>query len=229
MGAARRRPIQSRSPIPVSSGARNASSMSAAFLLELHKRPRTVRGRLHPASCWLTRARMTIRVRRVEATARRVPDMRPSAHAAHIVLQIQGPAFDRPVHADGIAHDPAADVLYFQVPRARSLYRQPWAALRDGGLSDAALAEQVEKVADSGASGRAAVPRGRVCVSALEQDAIRPVSPDGCGGDGGPRSAHRLAGYVHRPARPGPARISSTSPPRRSASRRRPRPTASSG
>ena len=109
--------------------------------------------------------------------SRRLLADHPATQAEAIELKIQGVAFDRPVHADGIAYDPEGDQLYFQALRGRTLYRVAGAALRDPALSPAELAQRVQRVAESGASDGLLFHRGRVLVSALEHDAIRAVDP----------------------------------------------------
>jgi sugar lactone lactonase YvrE len=82
------------------------------------------------------------------------------------------------VHADGLALDPAGEFLYYQALSGRTLYRVPTAALRDAGLSAAALASKVEKVGDTGAAdGILFGPDGKLYLSAVEQDAVRRFDP----------------------------------------------------
>ncbi|MEM1414547.1 MAG: L-dopachrome tautomerase-related protein [Myxococcota bacterium] len=108
--------------------------------------------------------------------ARRVLDDHPSTGADDVSLTIGGQPFDREVHADGIAYDPEADVLYFQALRARTLYRVPGASLRDPAAD---VEADVAAVAESGASDGLLWFEGHVYVSALEEDAIVRVAPDG--------------------------------------------------
>ena len=109
--------------------------------------------------------------------ARRLLADHPSTHAEDITLEVQGIPFDRPVHADGLAYDPSEDVLFFQALRGRTLYRVSAAALRDQAFTDETLGEQVEPVAQSGASDGLLFYRGRVYISALERDSIRAFIP----------------------------------------------------
>ena len=84
------------------------------------------------------------------------------------------------MHADGLALSRDGKWLYYQALTGRTLYRIATADLRDRRLGDGDLGGRVEKVAESGASdGLLYGPDGHVYISALEQDAIRRVGPDG--------------------------------------------------
>ncbi|MEM9069783.1 MAG: L-dopachrome tautomerase-related protein [Myxococcota bacterium] len=108
---------------------------------------------------------------------RRALDAHPSTEAEDVVLTVGGVTIDRPIHADGIAYDPAGDFLYYQALRARTLYRIPGASLRDATLSEDARGASVERVAESGASDGLLFFQGYVWISALEHDAIRRIRP----------------------------------------------------
>jgi sugar lactone lactonase YvrE len=118
--------------------------------------------------------------------SRRVLGDHPSTSAEEVVLTIGGAQWLLPnsaapqVHADGIAYDQANDLVYFQALTGRTLYRIAGVALRDASLDDQALADAVEKVADSGASdGLLWDGSDGVFISAIEDDAVKRWSPGG--------------------------------------------------
>ena len=84
------------------------------------------------------------------------------------------------VHSDGIALSPDREYLYFQALTARTMYRIPTAALREGAMTGKSVATAVEKAADSGAAdGLAFSLDGHLYISALEEDAIKRLTPTG--------------------------------------------------
>ncbi|MEM9195508.1 MAG: L-dopachrome tautomerase-related protein [Myxococcota bacterium] len=109
-------------------------------------------------------------------TARRLLDAHPSTEAEEVVLTIGGQPFDRTVHADGIAYDPAG-VVYYQSLRGRTLYAIAVDALLDATQSDEALAAAVRVVGETGASDGLLFHNRRVLTTALEHDGIRAVNP----------------------------------------------------
>jgi uncharacterized protein (TIGR02246 family) len=116
--------------------------------------------------------------------SRRLLTDHPSTRSEGVVLTIGGKEWRTAsgglpqVHADGLALDPAGEFLYYQALSGRTLYRVPTAALRDAGLSAAALASKVEKVGDTGAAdGILFGPDGKLYLSAVEQDAVRRFDP----------------------------------------------------
>jgi hypothetical protein len=116
--------------------------------------------------------------------SRRVLDEHLSTTAEDTVLVFAGEEWLLPdgsapkVHADGIAHDRANDLIYYQALTGRTLYRITGAALRDESLDDAALAAQVETVAMSGPSdGLLWDGADGIFISAIENDAVKRWSP----------------------------------------------------
>jgi sugar lactone lactonase YvrE len=117
--------------------------------------------------------------------ARRLLDDHPSTQSEGVTLTIGG----RPwllggsppdVHADGIAFDPSSDTVFFQALTGRTMYRIAASVLRDADRGDDDVAAAVEVVGRTGASdGLVFGPSGFVYVSALEEDAIVRVAPDG--------------------------------------------------
>lgn len=84
------------------------------------------------------------------------------------------------VHADGIALSPDREWIYYQALSGRTLYRVPTASLRDFTLSEAALGDLVERVAEVGASdGIIFAPTGDLYLSSLEHNAVRRLRPTG--------------------------------------------------
>jgi sugar lactone lactonase YvrE len=123
-----------------------------------------------------------------EATggSRRVLAAHPSTLAEEIRITIGGRGWVTPdgstprVHADGIALSPDRRYLYYQALTGRSLYRVPTEALRDSERSPEELGQLVEKVAESGvADGIAFGPGGHLYLSALEDNAINRLTPEG--------------------------------------------------
>ncbi len=117
--------------------------------------------------------------------ARRVLDDHRSTTSEDVVLTIGGskwlPEGTTPqVHADGIAYDPGADMVYYQALTGRTMYRIPGASLRQFQLSEDSVASTVETVGQTGASdGLIFGPDGKIYISALEHDAIFRTTPDG--------------------------------------------------
>jgi sugar lactone lactonase YvrE len=84
------------------------------------------------------------------------------------------------VHSDGIALSPGRDYVYYQALTGRTLYRVPTKALRDPSLSRDELASMVEKAAESGvADGIAFGSDGHLYLTAIEENAIRRITPQG--------------------------------------------------
>lgn len=117
---------------------------------------------------------------------RRLLDNHPSAHAVKdLAITVAGSQWLREgvapqVHADGLALDVNGGMLYFQALTGKQLYRISTLALRDPTLDDAAIAAQVEAVAEVGPSdGLFFGPDGNLYLSSIEQNAIRTLSPDG--------------------------------------------------
>lgn len=120
----------------------------------------------------------------VTGESRRVLDEHPSTSAEDTVLVFAGEEWLLPdgsvpqVHADGIAYDETADLVYYQALTGRTLYRIAGATLRDPSLDDAAFAEAVETVATSGPSdGLLWDGADGIFISAIEDDAIKRWSP----------------------------------------------------
>jgi len=108
----------------------------------------------------------------------------PSTHSEEITLTIGGKPWLRPdgsaprVHADGIALDPAGNYLYYQALTGRTLYRIETRWLRDPRLTGRELSGKVETVGKTGASDGLEFGRdGRIYASALEENAIRAITP----------------------------------------------------
>lgn len=108
-----------------------------------------------------------------------------STAAEEVLLTIGGKPWllngDPPrVHADGIAYDARTDRVYYQALTGRTMYRISGAALRQFDLSENAIAVQVERVGNTGASdGLIFHPKGYVYISAIEHDAIFRTTPEG--------------------------------------------------
>lgn len=119
-------------------------------------------------------------------SVRRVLAKHPSTMAEDVILTIEGKPWIRPdggkiyVHADGIALDTANGMLYYQALTGRHLYRISTQYLLDTTLTEAELAEHVEMVGETGASdGLICGPDGRIYLSAIEDNAVKAVNPDG--------------------------------------------------
>lgn len=112
--------------------------------------------------------------------ARRVLDGHPSTQLEKIVVKTDGKPLRRydgrgvEFQADGIAISPDGRHLYWQALTGKTLYRVPIEALNDEKLSADRLASRVEKVGINGvADGLFIDVRGRMYVSALEEDAVK--------------------------------------------------------
>lgn len=82
--------------------------------------------------------------------------------------------------ADSISLGPKGDVLYWQPLTGKTLYRIPTAALTDGGMTAADLAKKVEKAADDEPNdGLWTDSSGRTFFTAVQEDAIKTMEPDG--------------------------------------------------
>ena len=119
--------------------------------------------------------------------ARRVLDAHPSTRAEkNVVVKTDGTELRRPdgrapeFAADGIALSPDGRFLYWQALTGKTLYRVATDALQDANLPARNLESQVEQVAQTGVSdGYWMDARGRLYISALEEDAIKAREPDG--------------------------------------------------
>lgn len=116
--------------------------------------------------------------------SRRLLADHPSTHSEGVVLTIGGKEWRTAqggvpqVHSDGLALDPSGDYLYYQALSARTLYRVPTTALRDGRLSEAELGARVKKVGETGAAdGILFGPDGKLYLSAVEEDAVKRFDP----------------------------------------------------
>jgi len=110
----------------------------------------------------------------------------PSARSEDITLTIGGKEWRRPdgsspkVHTDGIALTPDGNYVYYQALTGRTLYRIESAHLRDWNLTAQRLGEHVETVATRGAAdGIMFGPEGNLYLSAIEEDAVNILKPDG--------------------------------------------------
>lgn len=119
-------------------------------------------------------------------TSRRLLAKHPSTQSEEITLTIGGKPWLRPdgsvprVHADGIALDSAGKYLYYKALTGRTLYRIETRWLRDPQVTEKELSGKVETVGKIGASDGLEFGRdGRVYVSALEENAIKAVTPGG--------------------------------------------------
>jgi sugar lactone lactonase YvrE len=83
------------------------------------------------------------------------------------------------IHVDGLALSKDGDYVYYHALTGKTLYRVPTGALRDESLSETAIAEQVEKVAETVVTdGLLIDDQGRVYHTALEQNAIVRFDPE---------------------------------------------------
>jgi sugar lactone lactonase YvrE len=117
--------------------------------------------------------------------ARRVMQNHPSTASEDVILTIGGNPWllnGKPpsVHADGIAYDATADIVYYQALTGRTMYRISAAWLRQFIISEMVLETKVEMVGRTGASdGIIFGPDQKVYISALEHDAILRTTPQG--------------------------------------------------
>ncbi len=117
--------------------------------------------------------------------ARRVLENHPSTSSEDVVLSIGGNPWTlngKPprVHADGIAYDAAADIIYYQALTGRTMYRISASRLRQFNLAEMVIETKVETVGKTGASdGLIFGPDQKIYISALEHDAIRRTTPQG--------------------------------------------------
>jgi sugar lactone lactonase YvrE len=111
--------------------------------------------------------------------ARRVLDGHATTRAEDIEVIIDGMPFPNPVHADGIALDAAGGWVYWQALTGRTMYRIPSRALGNPEFDDTDLITRIEVVAKSGVSDGLLWTADGVLVSALEDGAIKRVTPDG--------------------------------------------------
>ena len=111
--------------------------------------------------------------------ARRVLEDHPSTKAEDTRVMIGDAPFPATVHSDGVALDSGGGWLYYQALTGRTLYRVPTAALVDDSLDPVALANAVERFAESGVSDGLLFGPGGVYVSSIEDGSIKRVAPDG--------------------------------------------------
>lgn len=84
------------------------------------------------------------------------------------------------IHADGIALDTRNEYLYYHALTATTLYRINTEYLRDAGITESALAEKVEKVAETGAvDGMEMGADDSLFFTALEGNAIKRYQSNG--------------------------------------------------
>lgn len=84
------------------------------------------------------------------------------------------------VHCDSIAINPDKSFLYFKALTSRILYRVPIDALLDEALAPASLAAAVEAIAEPGPTdGIEFDARGNLYMTAIEENAIKILRPDG--------------------------------------------------
>lgn len=118
--------------------------------------------------------------------SRRVLENHPSTRSEGLTLVIGGKPWKRPdgslpqVHADGLALDAAGEYLYYQALTGRSLYRIATRYLRDENFPVEELGNMVQLVGHTGAAdGIMFGPDGMLYLSALEEGAIKRLTPDG--------------------------------------------------
>ncbi|GAB2962972.1 L-dopachrome tautomerase-related protein [Hymenobacter coalescens] len=118
--------------------------------------------------------------------ARRVLTNHPSVKAEDIRLNVEGNPMldptDKPakLHSDGIALSRDNQHLYYHAVTGYTLYRIPTAALRNPGLSEAQLGQQVENLGKTpAADGLEIDAAGNVYITAIEQNAVVRRTPDG--------------------------------------------------
>jgi sugar lactone lactonase YvrE len=118
-------------------------------------------------------------------TARRILQNHPSTSSEDVILKIGGSPWllngvSPRVHADGIAYDTSADMVYYQALTGRTMYRISAAWLRHFDLSELVIETKVKTVGKTGASdGLILGPDQKVYISALEHDAILRTTPQG--------------------------------------------------
>lgn len=115
---------------------------------------------------------------------RRLLSDHPSTKAEPITLTIEGKELKDEsgktpqIHADGIALSPDCEYLYYHALTGKTLYRVPTNLLRDDGVPDSAIAEGVEKVAQTVVTdGMVMDKAGNIYHTALEQNAIVRFTP----------------------------------------------------
>ncbi len=118
--------------------------------------------------------------------ARRLLDDHFSTKSEEVKVRIDGKVWRRPdgslpqVHADGIALTPARNYLYYQALTGETLYRIETRWLRDDSLAPSELAGHVERVASTEpVDGIAFDQVGNLYLSALEDNAVKALAPDG--------------------------------------------------
>jgi len=112
--------------------------------------------------------------------ARRVLDNDPSVQPEpNLALKVQGnvlmdPEKQRPLAlaSDGIAIDPVGRWLYYKALTGHTLYRIPLQVLEMEGISDAEIAQRIERVGRLPASDGLAYRDGKIYVTAIEDDAV---------------------------------------------------------
>lgn len=112
--------------------------------------------------------------------SKRLLSNHPSTKAQDITLDINGTKWTRPVHADGIALDPAEEYVYYQALSSRTLYRVPAGTLAHPNATDESVGSKVQEVAQSGASdGLMFDQEANLYISALEHNAVKMLTPQG--------------------------------------------------
>jgi sugar lactone lactonase YvrE len=84
------------------------------------------------------------------------------------------------INVDGVAIDSAGGYLYYHALTARTLYRIGTSYLKDPGLTEAKLADHVERLAETGAvDGMLMDSEGYLYLTVLEENAIKRYFPGG--------------------------------------------------
>ncbi len=112
--------------------------------------------------------------------ARRVLDNDPSVQPEpNLALKVQGnvlmdPEKQQPlaIASDGIAIDPVGRWLYYKALTGHTLYRIPLQVLETEGISEAEIAQRIERVGRLPVSDGLAYRDGKIYVTAIEEDAV---------------------------------------------------------
>ncbi len=119
-------------------------------------------------------------------TARRILDDHPSTRSEGLKVTIDDKVWGRTdgsrpdVHCDGIALDPKEEYLYYQALTGKNLYRIGTQHLKDITMTPEQLASHVELVAETEpVDGIMFGPDGNLYLSALQDRAIKRLTPDG--------------------------------------------------
>lgn len=118
--------------------------------------------------------------------SRRVLDDHPSTSAENVEVRVNGQVltyYDGSpfvVHSDGIALSRDNEYLYYQALTGHTIYRIPTGYLQDGSIDADILGQQVEIFVKGGlCDGMAFDRQGNLYLSAIEENAIKRVRPDG--------------------------------------------------